>query len=121
MNNVGLYQMVYKKKQIIGKKFMPCYNSKSNDESLVLSMIVLFLRKLVVPGDLRSYGGGNGLPRGVKQSPDFSRIIEEDEEDEEEAEKEEKQNDVSMILVKSVIIRIFLNTYSLFRSSKHEL
>ncbi len=100
---------------------MPCYNSKSNDESLVLSMIVLFLRKLVVPGDLRSYGGGNGLPRGVKQSPDFSRIIEEDEEDEEEAEKEEKQNDVSMILVKSVIIRIFLNTYSLFRSSKHEL
>ena len=63
-------------------------------------MIVFFTRKLVVPGDLRSYGGGNGLPRGVKQSPDFSRIIEEDEEDEqEEEEEEEKQNDVSVILV----------------------
>jgi hypothetical protein len=62
-----------------------------------------------VPGDLRSYGGGNGLPRGVKQSPDFSRIIEEDEEQEEQVVEEEKQNDVSMILVKS---RIFLNIHS---------
>ncbi len=59
----------------------------------------MFYRKLVVPGDLRSYGGGNGLPRGVKQSPDFSRIIEEDEEEEEE--KEEKKTDVSILLVKS--------------------
>ena len=42
-------------------------------------------RKLVVPGDLRSYGGGNGLPRAVRQSPNFSRIAEEDEG--EEAEK----------------------------------
>lgn len=50
-----------------------------------------------MPGDLRSYGGGNGLPRGVKQSPDFSRIIEEDEEEEEE--EENKPNDISMILV----------------------
>ncbi|CAF3869114.1 unnamed protein product, partial [Rotaria magnacalcarata] len=57
-------------------------------------------QKLVVPGDLRSYGGGNGLPRGVKQSPDFSRILEEEEEEEEEAyeEEEEKNNDVSILL-----------------------
>ena len=27
MNNVGLFLMVYKKKLIIGKKFMLCYNS----------------------------------------------------------------------------------------------
>ncbi|CAF2053216.1 unnamed protein product [Rotaria magnacalcarata] len=58
-------------------------------------------QKLVVPGDLRSYGGGNGLPRGVKQSPDFSRILEEEEEEEEEEayeEEEEKNNDVSILL-----------------------
>ncbi|CAF2880299.1 unnamed protein product [Rotaria sp. Silwood2] len=56
-------------------------------------------QKLVVPGDLRSYGGGNGLPRNVKQSPDFSRIIEEDEEQEEDdEEEEEKKNDVSILL-----------------------
>ena len=61
-------------------------------------------RKLVVPGDLRSYGGGNGLPRGVKQSPDFSRIIEEDEEEEEE--EEDKPNNVSMILVGIFFLRI---------------
>jgi hypothetical protein len=54
-------------------------------------------RKLVVPGDLRSYGGGNGLPRGVKQSPNFSRIVEAAEEEEEE--EEEKTNDVSTLLV----------------------
>ena len=36
-------------------------------------------RKLVVPGDLRSYGGGNGLPRAVRQSPNISQIAEEDE------------------------------------------
>ncbi|CAF1208540.1 unnamed protein product [Rotaria sordida] len=53
-------------------------------------------QKLVVPGDLRSYGGGNGLPRNIKQSPDFSRIIEEDEEIDDE--EEEKQNDVSILL-----------------------
>jgi hypothetical protein len=51
---------------------------------------------LVVPGDLRSYGGGNGLPRAVKQSPNFSRIVEAAEEEEEE---EEKTNDVSTLLV----------------------
>ena len=33
-----------------------------------------------MPGDLRSYGGGNGLPRPVQQSPEVSRIVEEDEE-----------------------------------------
>jgi hypothetical protein len=79
----------------------------------------LFYRKLVVPGDLRSYGGGNGLPRNVKQSPDFSRIIEEDEEEEEE--EEEKKNDVSILLVKSNISKIFLNINSLHSFSKHEL
>ena len=48
-------------------------------------------RKLVVPGDLRSYGGGNGLPRAVKQSPNFSRIAEEDEiEDQEEEEDKDE-------------------------------
>ena len=66
---------------------------------------IWFDRKLVVPGDLKSYGGGNGLPRTVKQSPEFSRIIEEDEEEEEEAEEEEQQqqeeneNEVSVLLV----------------------
>ncbi|CAF4309984.1 unnamed protein product, partial [Adineta steineri] len=43
--------------------------------------------KLVVPGDLRSYGGGNGLPRAVKQSPNFSRIAEVEEEEEENEEQ----------------------------------
>lgn len=47
-------------------------------------------RKLVSPGDLRSYGGGNGLPRVVKQSPEVSRIVEED----------EPENDVSILVVK---------------------
>jgi hypothetical protein len=57
---------------------------------------LLFLnRKLVVPGDLRSYGGGNGLPRAVKQSPNFSRIAELD-----EYEEEEKKADVSTLLVR---------------------
>ena len=75
----------------------------------------------MVPGDLRSYGGGNGLPRGVKQSPDFSRIVEEDEEEEEEA-VEEKPTDVSMILVKSILIRVFRSIRSLLLLfSKHEL
>ena len=46
-------------------------------------------RKLVVPGDLRSYGGGNGLPRAVKQSPNFSRIAEEDEIEDQEEEEDE--------------------------------
>jgi hypothetical protein len=102
MNNVGLFPMVYKKKLIIGKKFMLCYNSKERHRKVYLSDgFAFFNRKLVVPGDLRSYGGGNGLPRGVKQSPDFSRIVEEDEEEETE-EEEEKKNDVSMILVKSI-------------------
>ncbi|CAF0950525.1 unnamed protein product, partial [Adineta steineri] len=57
-------------------------------------------QKLVVPGDLRSYGGGNGLPRTVKQSPEFSRIMEEDEEEEveQDEEKEENKNDVSILL-----------------------
>jgi hypothetical protein len=54
-------------------------------------------RKLVVPGDLRSYGGGNGLPRAVKQSPNFSKIAEEDENEEEE---EKNKNDVSTLLVR---------------------
>lgn len=67
-------------------------------------------RKLVVPGDLRSYGGGNGLPRGVKQSPDFSRIIEEDEEAEEM--EEEKPNDVSMILVRFFLKMNFSDSHS---------
>ena len=57
-------------------------------------------RKLVVPGDLRSYGGGNGLPRGVKQSPNFSQILEEDEEGEPAEEEEEKKTDVSFLLVR---------------------
>ncbi|CAF0850851.1 unnamed protein product [Adineta ricciae] len=60
-------------------------------------------QKLVVPGDLKSYGGGNGLPRTVKQSPEFSRIIEEDEEEEAEEEEqqqqqEENENEVSVLL-----------------------
>ena len=50
-----------------------------------------------MPGDLRSYGGGNGLPRGVKQSPNFSQIAEEEEEEEEE--EDEKRADVSILLV----------------------
>lgn len=66
-------------------------------------MSVCFGRKLVVPGDLKSYGGGNGLPRTVKQSPEFSRIIEEDEEEaaeeEEQQEEEENKNEVSVLLV----------------------
>mgnify|MGYP006933266314 CR=1 FL=1 len=82
---------------------------KSNDLSLFNCAVY---RKLVVPGDLRSYGGGNGLPRGVKQSPDFSRIMEEDEEQaeeedeqqEDENEYEEKKADVSMILVSKFMI-----------------
>jgi hypothetical protein len=92
--------MEFKKKLIIGKKFMRCYNSK-----LILKFFSDFIcfslnRKLVVPGDLRSYGGGNGLPRAVRQSPNFSRIIEEaDEPEEEEEEEEENQNDVTTILV----------------------
>ena len=61
-------------------------------------------RKLVVPGDLRSYGGGHGLPRGVKQSPNFSRIMEEEEgddnDDEEIDNEDQKTNDVSLLLVK---------------------
>ena len=68
---------------------------------------------------MRSYGGGNGLPRGVKQSPDFSRIIEEDEEEEEE--ENEKPNDVSMILV-GYLSENDLSQYSFsFFFSKHEL
>ncbi len=73
---------------------------------MILRIEFLLDRKLVVPGDLRSYGGGNGLPRAVKQSPDFSRIMEEDEEAEEE-EEEEKKNDMSMILVKSLPFKNF--------------
>ena len=81
----------------------------------------LFDRKLVVPGDLRSYGGGNGLPRNVKQSPDFSRIIEEDEEEEEE-EQEENQNDVSILLVNDILLtRILEYRLSFCLFSKHEL
>lgn len=64
-----------------------------------------------MPGDLRSYGGGNGLPRGVKQSPNFSRIMEENEEIDETQRQEdednedvtrdddEKKGDVSILLV----------------------
>lgn len=56
----------------------------------------------MVPGDLRSYGGGNGLPRTVKQSPEFSRILEEDEEDEQlDDDKETNKNEVSFLLVRS--------------------
>jgi hypothetical protein len=58
-------------------------------------LILILIRKLVVPGDLRSYGGGNGLPRAVKQSPNFSRIAEENEEEE-----EEKTTNVSTLLVR---------------------
>ena len=56
----------------------------------------------MVPGDLRSYGGGNGLPRAVKQSPNFSRIVEEEDEEEkedEEEDEEERRADVSILLV----------------------
>lgn len=74
-------------------------------------------RKLVVPGDLRSYGGGNGLPRAVKQSPDFSRIIEEDEEEEED----DNKNDVSVILVTEILQKNFLFINLLILFSKHEL
>ena len=54
-----------------------------------------------MPGDLRSYGGGNGLPRAVKQSPNFSQIVEEEEEEErEEDEEDETRADVSILLVR---------------------
>lgn len=69
-------------------------------ESFAEKMKGIFCRKLVVPGDLRSYGGGNGLPRAVKQSPNFSRIAEEEEEEEEENEEEQNQNDVTTLLVR---------------------
>ncbi|CAF0906973.1 unnamed protein product [Adineta ricciae] len=52
-------------------------------------------QKLVVPGDLRSYGGGNGLPRAVKQSPNFSRIAEEDEEGEQKEEEHEDEDETT--------------------------
>ena len=120
VNNVESFPMEFKKKPIIGKKFMPCYSSEWNEKSWIGFLKVNWWdRKLVVPGDLRSYGGGNGLPRGVKQSPDFSRIIEEDEEEEEE--ENEKPNDVSMILVR-YLSENDLSPYSFsFFFSKHEL
>jgi hypothetical protein len=112
MSNAGLYLMVFKKKLIIGKKFMRCYNSMHSTRDIFLVVVtndfgIFFARKLVVPGDLRSYGGGNGLPRAVKQSPNFSQILEEDEdEDEDEEEEEEAEIDskeqklnVSILLV----------------------
>ena len=68
---------------------MPCYNSKYCTCSCLIYGTILVLRKLVAPGDLRSYGGGHGLPRPVKQSPDVSQIMEED----------EPTNDVSTLLV----------------------
>ncbi len=76
---------------------MLCYNSKLIDRSFRKNVLRFFNRKLVVPGDLRSYGGGNGLPRAVKQSPNFSRIVEEAEEEEEEEDK----NNVTALLVRS--------------------
>ena len=57
-------------------------------------------RKLVVPGDLRSYGGGNGLPRGVRQSPNISQILEENEE-----------NDVSTLLVGALRELLFVSPF----------
>jgi hypothetical protein len=83
---------------------MLCYNSKHKQENLFQRLMSFCYRKLVVPGDLRSYGGGNGLPRNVKQSPNFSQIVEEDEEEEEEEEEnDEKKNDVSILLVRSLL------------------
>ena len=66
-------------------------------EKFAEGMKWIYSRKLVVPGDLRSYGGGNGLPRAVKQSPNFSRIAEE-----EEVEEEEDKNDVTTLLVRFI-------------------
>ncbi|CAF0848545.1 unnamed protein product [Rotaria sp. Silwood1] len=66
-------------------------------------------QKLVVPGDLRSYGGGNGLPRAVKQSPNFSQIAEEEEEEEEE-EMEEKETDVSTLLQSRTLTPLITQT-----------
>ncbi|CAF1371194.1 unnamed protein product [Rotaria sordida] len=59
-------------------------------------------QKLVVPGDLRSYGGGNGLPRAVKQSPNFSQIVEEEE--------EEKETDVSTLLQSRTLTPLITQT-----------
>jgi hypothetical protein len=78
---------------------MRCYNSNLIATELFRKIFYcgfFIYRKLVVPGDLRSYGGGNGLPRPVKQSPNFSRIVEEVEEEEEE----ENQNNVTTLLVR---------------------
>ena len=91
------------------------------------SFSLFFNRKLVVPGDLRSYGGGNGLPRNVKQSPNFSRILEEEEEEEEPEEETEEdrticegenKDEVSMILVKTNEKRFgtFLDVFSFQQS-----
>ncbi|CAF1391518.1 unnamed protein product [Rotaria magnacalcarata] len=66
-------------------------------------------QKLVVPGDLRSYGGGNGLPRPVKQSPNCSRIAEEEEEGEKE-EREEKETDVSTLLQSRTLTPLLTQT-----------
>lgn len=81
--------------------------NKCHFKRILFEIISYSYRKLVVPGDLRSYGGGNGLPRGVKQSPEISRIVEEEEEEyqEEEEEDEEKKPDVSIILVNIILLR----------------
>ncbi|CAF4333564.1 unnamed protein product [Rotaria sp. Silwood2] len=63
-------------------------------------------QKLVVPGDLRSYGGGNGLPRAVKQSPNFSQIVEE----EEEETTEEKETDISTLLQSRTLTPLITQT-----------
>lgn len=58
----------------------------------------------MVPGDLRSYGGGNGLPRAVKQSPNFSRIAEAEEEEEEDDEEAERTVHVTTLRVRRIPI-----------------
>jgi hypothetical protein len=73
---------------------MPCCNSESLRKAWHQDLS-LPCRKLVVPGDLRSYGGGNGLPRAVRQSPNISQIAEEDED------VEENKHDMSTLLVRN--------------------
>ena len=86
--------MAFRKRRTIGKKSTPCCNSESLRKAWHQDLS-LPSRKLVVPGDLRSYGGGNGLPRAVRQSPNISQIAEEDED------VEETKHDMSTLLVRN--------------------
>lgn len=88
--------------------------NKCHFKRILFEIISYSYRKLVVPGDLRSYGGGNGLPRPVKQSPSCSRIAEE-----EEPEEEEHPTDVSTLLVNFELIEVPLNR-NMFIFSNHD-